>query len=319
MQFSKDSKTKALLLGVFITVCAYFFMAVTNAAVKGLNSRIPAIEIIFFQNFLCLVGVFFYNYYKKTISYKTSFFSLHMVRDIVGVLSFLFLFLAIQKFSLVEATVLSYTAPFFTPFVWALWQKEKIEKDVFWSVFIGFVGVFLILKPGTAAFFNSKHLDGFFFAILSGLLSAIALVALRKLNQQAEPLLKTLLYYFFVGTLVAIPWLIFVWKMPTLWELTLLFFIGASSLIAQILLTLAYRYGTASFLSPLSYSAVIFTFFLSAIFFHKIPDWVSLTGILLIILGGVLTFIFRQKPKDIQELLQHNNPQEKKWWQFWKK
>jgi drug/metabolite transporter (DMT)-like permease len=303
-----------LLKGIFITISAYFFFAISSAFVRTLKN-VPTIEIVFFQMFiplLCIIPLIAINGLHKL---KTKIFHIHLIRDIVGLVYYFFYFLAIKRIDLIDATVLAFTSPFYIPIICRIWLKEKMQKEIWWAVFIGFMGIVLILKPGTEIF----HL-GSIVGIFSGIMSALALTTISVLNRKEERLLSTLFYFFLLSSILSFPLLIFYWKTPTFLEFLLLLGVGITSFFAQMLLTKAYKYGTASFLSPLSYSIIIFTSLLSWIFFKLPPGWISFIGIILIIFGGSLTFILKKEPKTVLEVFEKNNEivKKKRFWEFWK-
>lgn len=221
-------------------------------------------------------------------------------------LGLLLYYLAIKKIHLVDATALAYTGPFFTPFIWKIWRKEKIEKDVWWSIILGFIGILLILKPGIEII-NPGAILG----LLSGIFSAIALVGLRRLDQKEESLFLTLQYLFTISTLMLLPYAFYNWQTPNVFEWYIILSIGVATFIAQILLTIAYRHGTASFLSPLSYSMIFFIGLSSWLIFYQIPDDLSILGSILIIIGGSLTYSIRKKAKSLTDILE---AEKEPWW-----
>ncbi len=302
----------SLLLGIGLTLLANLFFSLSSACVQALPEHFPAIEIVFFQNIICLFVTIPYCIRKNTLSFRTSNLRFHLIRDLTGVLSFLTLFWAIQKIGLVSAMTLSYMTPFYVPFVCKLWSKEPIEKDVWWMVVIGFIGIMIILKPKNIFYLGSL------IAILSAILSAFAVVALKNLNQRGESLSKTLLYFFTIGSILSLALSLPHWQTPSFYQLFLLLSLGSFSICAQIFLTVAYRYGTASFLSPLSYSAIIFTSLIGWILFRVPQHWSVWIGMLVIIFGGTLSFILRMRPKKVEEIFERQN-HIKKGWAFWRK
>ena len=305
------SQKQNLLLGILITILAYFCFSISSGLVKGLNGNIPAIEIVFFQNLVGLICIIPYSLKEKTFSFKDNYWSFHLLRDICGTLSYFAYFFAIKAINLVDATALAYTAPFFTPLISKILLGGKLEKDVWWAIILGFLGIAFILKPGEHIF----HF-GSIIGISAGIFTSIALVSIRFLNKKHESLSRTLFYYFFIGTILTGPFLFFSWNMPTLYELFFLIGIGLAIVIGQFLLTIAYRHGTAAFLSPLCYFMIIFTGLISWIFFHHAPGWLTLIGTALIICGGTLSFLFRKKPKTFLKTFERLP--EKKWWDIWK-
>jgi drug/metabolite transporter (DMT)-like permease len=306
------NRKSSLLLGIGLTLIANLFFALSSACVQALPETFPAIEIVFFQNIICLLVTIPYCIKKKTLNFKMANLHFHLIRDFSGVLSFLTLFWAIQKIGLVSAMTLSYMTPFYVPFVCKFWSKEPIEKDVWWMVVIGFIGVMIILKPTNLLSLGSG------IAVLSAILSAFAVVALKNLNQRGESLSRTLLYFFTIGSIFSLCLCLPNWQTPSIYQLFLLLSLGAFSICAQIFLTIAYRYGTASFLSPLSYSAIIFTAFMGWLIFRQPQHWSVWLGALVIIAGGTLSSILRLHPKNVEEVFEQEN-HVKKGWAFWRK
>ncbi|MBU6447196.1 MAG: DMT family transporter, partial [Verrucomicrobia bacterium] len=212
----------------------------------------------------------------------------------------------IRYLNLTDATTLNYTAPVFVPIIWWIWTQEKIDRHVWWSILIGFVGVAVILNP-------SRHIfqEGFLFGLLAGVLSAVAFASLRILNLNREPMSRTLFYYFLFGTLFSAPFAILYWVTPTGVQWFKIIGVGLATVMAQMLLTVAYRYGTASFLSPLGYSTVIYAGLISWLLFHVPPSLRTILGTALIVVGGTLTFLLQKRPKKLADTLTVPDPKEK--------
>jgi drug/metabolite transporter (DMT)-like permease len=313
MKFKPENPS--LKYGVFLTLTAYLLFAICSTCVKLLGDQFPTIEIVFFQSIIpliCIAPTIFTHklYLLKPVSIKD-----HLIRDISGIASYFAYFFAIKYLGLVDATVLTYTAPFYIPIIWSIWTKEKISKNVWWTILLGFIGILFILKPGPGIIkLNS------FIGILAGILSALALAAISMLNKKRELLTNILFYNFLVSALIALPFALITWQAPSLIEISLLLGVGLSTFLGQILLTEAYRHGTASFLSPLSYSIVIYTAFISWGLLKNPPGWLSFIGILFVVFGGTLSFIFREKPENVSEIFTKTNSTEAPpWWKVWKK
>jgi len=305
-------KTPNLLFGIVLTIGAYLCFAISAAIVRLIDIKIPTVQILFIQSIISVIFIAPLFIKKRLYSVKKELIKLHLIRSISGVSSFFCYFFAIKKMNLVDATVLTYTAPFYTPIIWMLFAKEKkIEKGIWWTIILGFIGIALILKP------SEKILKaGSMIGISAGILGSIALVSIRLLNQKLESLLRTLFYYFFISALITVPFAILNWTYPSSIEWKLLISIGLLMAFGQLLLTTAYMHGTASFLSPISYSMIIFTGLISWIFFKQIPGYLSFIGTSLIIIGGSISYIIKVKPVKFIEIFEHP-PEEKI--HFWRK
>jgi drug/metabolite transporter (DMT)-like permease len=293
-------------LGISISLLAYVFFVTASSLVWSFRSQFPTIQILFILNFICFICILPIALRKGHRRLRTEHFSAHLVRDIAGVLSYYLYFVAIRFLNLTDATTLNYTAPFFVPFIWWIWMKEKIDLHVWWSIIVGFIGVAVILNPSRQIF-----QEGFLFGLCAGLVSAVAFAALRVLNLKKEPMSRTLFYYFFIGTLITAPFALVYWVHPTPLQWLKMGGVGVATVIAQMLLTIAYRYGTASYLSPLGYTTVIYAGISSWIIFGIPPTIRSIVGIVLIIIGGILTFVLKKQPTKISETFEIPNPKEK--------
>jgi drug/metabolite transporter (DMT)-like permease len=302
----KESTPPRLLLGISISLVAYLFFITASSLVWGVSDRFPTVQIVFIQNIVSLVLILPIALRKGPLHLSTSVLSTHLMRDLFGIGSYYLYFLAIRDLNLVDATTLNYTAPFFVPLVWWIWMKQKVGLSVWWSIIVGFIGVALILNP-TKEIFQL----GFVYGLFAGISSAVAFSALRILNMHREPMSRTLFYYFAFGALLMLPFAWAAWVPPTPSEWLQAAGIGVATAIAQTLLTVAYRYGTASYLSPLGYSTVVYAGLVSWLFFDVSPTWRTLIGGALIILGGTVTYLLKKSPESIRETFQTPNPKEK--------
>jgi drug/metabolite transporter (DMT)-like permease len=142
----------------------------------------------------------------------------------------------------------------------------------------------MIIKPGPQLFHNPASL----IALVAGLFSALALVATNKLAD-TEPPVRILIYNFGFSTLALIPPFIWVWKPLTAKNWLLLIGVGACYAATQYLIIRAYRYASATELSPFNYSVVVFSGILGYWFFGNVPDGKAIIGTVLICAGDILS------------------------------
>lgn len=305
-EHSQTRSEAHLGFGITIALIAYIFFITASSLVWSFAGRFPTIQIIFIQNcisFICIFPIAARHGFKQL---KTKHLNIHLIRDATGVLSYFLYFVSIRYLNLVDATMLNYTAPLFVPIFWWIWMKEPVQLHVWWSILIGFLGVAIILNP------TRQILEiGFLFGLFAGIFSGLAFVALRLINLKREPMSRTLFYYFLFGMLITSPFAWVYWVNPTGLEWFRVIGIGASTVIGQMLLTIAYRYGTASHLSPLGYSTAIYSGLISWFFFDRPLSWRSYIGTALIVIGGTLTYILKKKPHTVSEVFKVPKPDEK--------
>ncbi len=303
---SNELPDNRLSLGIAITLVANLFFATASSLVWNFQGKFPTIQIIFIQNVVSLFCILPIALRKGWARLKTNELQIHLIRDLFGVSSYYLYFLAIRYLNLVDATTLNYAGPFFVPFVWWIWMKEKFEGRIWWSIIIGFIGVAVILNP------SADILQmGFVFGIFAGMTSAVALVAVRALNLKKEPMSRTLFYYFSIAALLTFPFAWAAWIPPSGREWLFCILIGMATSVGQVLLTIAYRYGTAAYLSPLGYATVIYNCLISYFIFQKPLGWRSVVGTFLIVVGGTLTYLLKKKPHSIRDSFVRPKPGEK--------
>ena len=61
---------------------------------------------------------------------------------------------------------------------------------------------------------------------------------------------------------------------------------------SQLLIILAYKHATAGRIAPFNYTVVIFSGLIGWVVWNNTPDWLSLAGVLLVTVGGVLSTKF---------------------------
>jgi drug/metabolite transporter (DMT)-like permease len=284
----KSSPHKSnLVLGAFYVVLCYFFLSLFSACVKVASATVSTFTVLFFQNSLC----FLLNLPKSLREgLKTEHLYLHLTRDVCGFVSYFLFVLALGQIPLANAVLLSNSAPLWIPFIIWIWFKKKVPPYLWLSLIIGFIGVIFILKP-TAHIIDFSAL----YALFSGIFLGVAMVAIRRLTH-TEPSSRILFYYFLLGTVVSLPGAIIdfhnAFKTPVLY-----FLLSAAGFfyLVQMFIILGFKKGKASTLSPIAYTAVLFSAVLDRIFWHKIPDFWSLIGMILIILGGIISVYFEKK------------------------
>ena len=280
-----SNKTKAVF-SMLISALGFTLMSVTVKYLKD----IPLFEKVFFRNLVSLV-IAFYLIKKSAVpifGQKKSQLAL-FARAGFGLAGVILNFYAITHLTLADSTMLGKLSPIFVTIMACLFLKEKIDKEQIIGIFITFGGALLVIKPE----FSLSIIPS-----LAGLLSAasagIAYTLLRYLKDKESP--DTIVFYFSVVSVVGtLPFVLNNYIMPNSTQLMLLLATGLFASIWQFGITYAYKYSKATEVSIYNYSAIVFGIILGFIFFHEIPDMLSLLGGAIII--GVAYYTFRHNQK----------------------
>lgn len=283
---SAASQPENAALGGFLIVIAFLCVAVMSA----LGKAIPEIStgiIVFFQNFISLLLFLPWVLRHGTASTKTSRLGLHIARAVTGLLSQVLMFVAVKRMPLMNAVLLSNSAPLFIPLITWAWLKKRIGGIVWASLILGFVGVVLILRPNATLLASPWAL----IATSAAVFSAFALVAVNLLST-TETTERILFYYFLISSLASAPFAAAEWRSPDVREWLCLAGIGIFMAISQLLIILAYRQASAARIAPFNYSVVVFSGLIGWMFWNNRPGILSGCGVILVTLGGIASTKF---------------------------
>ncbi|MEO0909053.1 MAG: DMT family transporter [Pseudomonadota bacterium] len=191
-----------------------------------------------------------------------------------------------------------YTLPIFITLFSSMLIGDRISFSGWLAVMIGFLGVLLILRPN-AEDFNFYAL----LPLISAVLYALAMILTRTKCQMVHPIILSIalnVSFIVVGTVAAASILIiapetrdgFIWgpwaEMGNAeWlSMTLL---AAAILIGSVGAAIAYQYGRPTIVGIFDFAYVGFAVLWGFIFFAEVPDLLSIAGITMIVVAGVLS------------------------------
>jgi drug/metabolite transporter (DMT)-like permease len=269
--------------GVLWMLIATFFFALMGTFVKLGGENFTPTELVFYRSSISLVFIIGIMSWKN-ISYSSNYIKLHLSRSVIGFISLLFFFYAINHLPLSTAISLNYTSPLFLGLLMPLILRRKVKKWLFLAVTIGFLGVFFILKP---TFENHNYFAGLI-GLISGLGAAIAYLFVTQLGQLKEPVLRTIFYFTLVSTMCSGIMMLF-GEVSTIQfkYILILLALGSTATIAQIAITKAYLVGNTLGNAGLSYLTIIFATIIGVVWFGEFMDWKTTLGIVLIIFSGI--------------------------------
>ena len=269
--------------GVLWMLIATFFFALMGTFVKLGGANFAPTELVFYRSSISLVFIIAIMRWND-VSYSSNYIKLHLTRSLIGFVSLLFFFYAINHLTLSTAISLNYTSPLFLGLLMPFILKRRVKKWLFLAVSIGFIGVFFILKP---TFENQNYFAGLV-GLVSGLGAAMAYLFVTQLGQLKEPVLRTIFYFTLISTICSGFMMLFGEIHNTQFEHALILLgLGVSATVAQIAITKAYHVGNTLGNAGLSYLTIIFATIIGVVWFDEFIDSQTAFGILLIIISGI--------------------------------
>jgi drug/metabolite transporter (DMT)-like permease len=286
---TSDTNTKGILLKV-ISVSFFVLMA---ALIKESSKMVPAGEAVFFRSFFALPIIFGWLWLSGHMASGlkvVSFFD-HFWRGLVGTLAMAFMFLGLGLLPLPEVTAISYSAPILTVVFAAAMLREKVRLIRFAAVFMGFIGVLIILYPRLSVISLEQKFSfearGALYVLLGATFMALAHIFIRKLTKTETA--SAIVFYFTISSCfwsaLTMP---FGWVIPNMFTFGILLLAGLLGGFGQIFLTTAYKYSEASMVAPFEYISILFAIVLGYFVFGELPTLTVLVGSLVVISAGIL-------------------------------
>ena len=191
---------------------------------------------------------------------------------------------------LAEACAVNFLAPLFVTALSGPVLRERVSLKQWLVVFVGFSGVMLIVRPGGELF----RLEALW-PLGSALFFSFYQLLTRHLSQFDNAATSNILTGL-INTLAMSALLPFFWVVPEVEHIWLFILIGSCGMFAQLFLTQAFAYAKAALLAPLGYAQVVFAGFFGWLLFAHAPDYLAISGILLICVSGICAaFLGRSK------------------------
>ena len=269
-------------LGILLILAAGLLLASQDALSKSLTVVYPLLLVVwlrYLSQSVLMLALFAPRMGLNLLRTQRPWLQLARGMSLVAIT--LLFYSALRFIPLGEATAVIFLAPLVVIVLSATWLKEHISRGLWLSVGVGLLGVLLIVRPG-GALFTPAILLPLGAAFCFGLYQLLT----RRLSSTDHPATSNFLSAL-VGTLsvsVLLPWF---WQTPTLVDGLLMATLGATAMTGHMLLTHAYRFGSAASLAPFTYVQIVTATVLGMLFFDHTPDLWAILGMAVIILSGV--------------------------------
>lgn len=211
-----------------------------------------------------------------------------LIRNFTELAGQIFGFSALALLPLSTYTSIGQAAPIVTTLGAAIFLGEIVGWRRWSAVFVGLIGVMMILQPGG---------DGFHPAMILVAISVFCFSARDLSTRHISPGISVLQLNFwgYATTLPAGLLLLLTSELPPVWPDAAESLMLAATLALGVTfywtLTAALRMGESSVVVPFRYTRLVFVLILAAIFLGERPSWTMLAGTLLVTLAGLYTLL----------------------------
>lgn len=269
-------------------VGATLLFSVLWVIVKKLGETYSIWEVSFFRNVFALVPavtMVLRGHHLRELRVRRPLG--HVWRGFIGVTGMVLGFTSYHYMPLADAVAISFMSPLLITALAGPLLGEKVGSFR-WSVVVGgFVGVLIIVQPG-----SGMLQMGAIIAICAALSGAVSAVTIRQLNKSDSSIAIVFYFTLFSTLMTAVP-LPFVWQTPHGWEWGLAIAAGLLGGVGQYLMTQAYALAPAAVVGPFNYAGLIWATVFGWLIWGDVPAWHVAIGAVVVISSG-LVLLYRE-------------------------
>ena len=275
--------------GILMIIVAVAGFACMDASAKWLNQRestLQTVAVRYAGSFL--ITACFLNPKTRPGILRSSRPWLQLVRGLFMFGSSFFVFTALTTLPITMVTSITFGAPLLVALLAGPVLGETLGPRRVVAIIVGFAGVLVITRPGSA--FQA----GTWLALGAACCNASYFLITRLLSRHDRSE-TTHFYTGLIGTLVAVPLALPVWQAPASAQTWLVMaFISFGGAASHWLLILAHKQAPASVLSPFFYAQLLFAAAIGFVIFGNVPDRWTITGGGIVI-GSGLYLLYRER------------------------
>ena len=298
------TKMSSNIKGIGFLVLAMLIISIQNIAIKWIGGDYSVLQIVTIRSLIALPGtLLFYRFEGQRGFPTTQQPRLEYLRGVFLFLSYSTFMMGLAALPLADIEAIRFSGPLMITLLSVVILGEKVGLYRWLALVVGFIGVLLIVRPGSATFDL-----GTVFILISVLFYALTVILTRKL--QTEDSSATMAYYSSLVYLVAalalsplpaivgempnahpsVAFLIRAWSMPTLFDLVLMAGLGLVWAGWMYFMSRAYSVAEASVIAPFEYLSLPINIMWGFLIWQEVPTLMTLLGALLTLSSGLFIF-----------------------------
>jgi drug/metabolite transporter (DMT)-like permease len=268
--------------GIAWMLAAGFGFVMMDSTAKFLTSDYATVQITWSRYlFHMLTALPILLAWRGKAVFHTRRLDLQLIRSVLLLGSTVFYFIALRYIPLATAASIGFVAPLFLTALSVPLLKERVGPRRWIAVAVGFLAVFLIIRPG----FGTMH-----WAMTMPLLVAACFAFYQIVTRLLGPIdhwSVTLFYSGVVGLIVMSAMLPGSWRWPDLEGWLLMIFLGFVGAASHLCMIRAFTLAPASMLAPFSYLQLAWAVGIGYLVFGNLPDRWTFLGAAIIVTSGL--------------------------------
>jgi drug/metabolite transporter (DMT)-like permease len=278
------------LTGIALMCGAVALFACLDATAKYLNADMDSLQIAWARYTSAFVlTLIVSNPLTHPALLRTKRLKLQITRAVLLVVSTAMNFLALRWLQLDEALSIIFTFPFIVAIISGPMLGEWIGWRRWSAICVGFGGVLLITRPGFGGMPPAALIT------LAGTICYGFYAVITRIVSRVDSNQTSLFYANFIGALVMLPVIPFVWTTPKSWVIALMLVgTGVLGSTGHFFLISGHRLAPAAVLSPFVYTQLIWVVILGYLVFDHVPTAWTMAGAVIVISSG-LYLLYRER------------------------
>lgn len=274
------------LTGIGLVSLTYLLFSLLDGSAKWLVGSMPVIMVVWlrFVTHVLIAGAVLFPLRGFSLV-RTRYLRWHLLRALMLVAMTGINFWALQYLQLTVTSSIFFTVPLIIAVLSAPLLGERLDRGRWAAIIAGFVGVLVIVRPGSADFHPAMLA-----CVVNAVLYALFMLMTRRLAAYDSP--ETIQYLPAIGAAILLaPFAIAAWEWPDTWlEWAVACLLGVLGGTGHYLLALAHRYAPAGVIAPFLYQQVLYMALFGYLVFGDVPSAAVWIGAAIVVSSGLYLF-----------------------------
>ncbi len=278
-----DNTARNRRIGIaLVSLCTLCF-ATLDACAKWLIHSLPVIEVVWlrFVAHLLWVALLLAPIQRGELLRVRSP-RLQAIRGLMLAVMTGVNFWALQYLQLAETAAIQFSVPLLIALYSAGKLGEHLDARRWLAIALGFIGVLLVVRPGTHGFHPAIVLS-----VINALIYAAFNLLTRKMAATESPAATQLMSALMAAVVLA-PFALMQWRTPaSATEWAVIATCGLCGALGHYGIALAHRYASAAVLSPFMYQQILYMTLWGWLLFAQVPDAFVVAGAVVVVSSGL--------------------------------
>ena len=271
--FNKLAPQKRAFIFMFL---AMFFFTGMTVFIRKSSEQLHIMEVIFLRNLLACLLIIPIMLPSGIHILKMHEPRLFFFRAVVGSVGMIAGFIAFILIPLAQATAISFTTPIFVTIGAALLLGEIIKFRRIAAIFVGFLGMLVIIQPGAGVMSIGVAL-----AFVSAGAHSVNALLVKKMTIKESPNAIVAWMVILIVPITIVPAL-FVWEWPSGLTWVYLWSLALFGTLAHMCFTRAFASAEITSLQPIEFIKLPMTAFIAWVIFAELPGaWTWVGGVII--------------------------------------